>query len=186
MKHLKYLAALPLLVALIACEAAVAPPADEPATEQLSRRPAGYRFPIDTAVLSVGSTSRAAAVAEPSITATKQSEARDHVTVTGPWAPGWYISGVYFDVPQGRPLPPNPLTGIKRNLTVRCDVGVSFTRGRGFVVADLPQNKRRPEPDGFDLYVTVRRDGGYEPPDREGLPAVTRHLRQARHARSRK
>ena len=43
---------------------------------------------------------------------------------------------------------------------MRCDVGVSFTRGRGFVVADLPQNKRRPEPDGFDLYVTVRRDGG--------------------------
>ena len=103
---------------------------------------------------------RAAAVAEPSITATKQDEARDHVTVTGPWAEGWYISGVYFDV-GARKMPPNPLTGIKRNLTIRCDVGVSFQRGRGFVVVDLPQNKRRPEPDGFDLYVTVRRDGGY-------------------------
>ena len=140
MKLLKTLAALAVVAALTACTSAVAPPADEPATEQVTRR--------------------AAAVAEPSITATKQDDARDHVTVTGPWAPGWYISGVYFDLPQGRKMPPNPLTGIKRNLTVRCDVGVSFQRGRGFVVVDLPQNKRRPEPDGFDLYVTVRRDGG--------------------------
>ena len=146
MKLLKTLAALAVVAALTACEAAVAPiPTLTPTDAQTDAPTAG---------------TRAAAVAEPSITATKQSEARDHVTVTGPWAPGWYISGVYFDLPQGRKMPPNPLTGIKRNLTVRCDVGVSFTRGRGFAVVDLPQNKRRPEPDGFDLIVTVRRDGG--------------------------
>ena len=86
MKHLKYLAALPLLVALIACEAVVnAPLADEPETW----RP-------DMAAAEQASRSRAVAQG---VTVTKQDEQRDRVTVTGPWAEGWYISGVWFDVP---------------------------------------------------------------------------------------
>ena len=105
-------------------------------------------------------TMRAADAHAPSVT--RLSDERDHVTVTGPWAEGWYISGVYFDVGT-RPMPPNPLTGIKRNLTVRCNKGVSFQRGRGFVIADLPQAQRRTA-DGFWLHVTVRRVGGYSYP----------------------
>ena len=84
------------------------------------------------------------------VTVTKQDEQRDRVVVTGPWAEGWYISGVWFDVPSNRKLPPNPLTGTKRNLTVRCDLGAAWKPGRGFVVAELPQVKRRTA-DGFDI-----------------------------------
>ena len=79
MKHLKYLAALPLLVALIACEAVVnAPLADEPETW----RP-------DVAAAEQANRSRAVAQG---VTVTKQDEQRDRVVVTGPWAEGWYIS----------------------------------------------------------------------------------------------
>ena len=50
------------------------------------------------------------AAAAHAVTVTKQDEQRDRVVVTGPWAEGWYISGVWFDVPNNRKLPPNPLT----------------------------------------------------------------------------
>ena len=149
MKHLKYLGALAMVAALSACEGML-PVEQEP-----------------TPLPAPPSTERTLqAAAAHAVTVTKQDEQRDRVVVTGPWAEGWYISGVWFDVPNNRKLPPNPLTGTKRNLTVRCDLGASWKPGRGFAIAELPQVKRRTA-DGFDIHVTVRRAGGHS-----YLPAV--------------
>ena len=94
------------------------------------------------------------------------------MTVTGPWAPGWYISGVYFDLPQ---QPPAAAESVDRNQAQpdrplrrgrELYAGARLRGGRPAAEQAAPGTGRlRPVRDG-----AARRWA--EPPDRAGLPAM--------------
>ena len=119
MKIMKW-ALLVAALALAGCTAAVAPPEQEPA--------------------SIAGT-RAAAVVEPSITATKQDEARDHVTVYRAVGRGLVHQRRVLRLAAGPQDAAESADGHQAQPDRPLRRGqVKFQRGRGFVVVTLNAN----------------------------------------------